>query len=218
MIWETSWQGIVLFEDIILPNTWTIELGFDFIAQDSKLQEIAFERVKYIVNDVFEESMFINIDSPWVKKLQDIKSYKIAVPDDPIDSAIAVTLLSKLVIITKDKILFDYIKIKSILSDNIQSIFMTDDFAMVPWIHDNPVKKLTGEPAWFLREDAGCTDFIYTTKKKTEVVRDKEEWATLALDWDETKNQPIPNNHDKPSHPPIAKPWQPRIIDGGKKK
>ena len=87
----------------------------------------------------------------------------------------------------------------------------------VHWLVDNPVRKLTGEPAWFLRSDAGTTDIWIQGKKKHEILRDVDPWENHNLTW-EKQEAPISaeSNVIHVPRPSLKKGWKPRIIDGGK--
>jgi len=218
--WTTSWHGMMLLEDILVPNEWQIKVEFNGESNDPEQEQIAFDRCSFLINVSYQEALFMRVDEGTFSKLNDkILCHKITLPDDAVDSTIAIATLSKFVCIAEDKLSFDGISISSRISEGVEFYFDANAMKEVPWLIDNPVRKLTGEPAWFMRSDAGTTDIWVQGKKKHEIIRDVDDWKNYKLDWDQTSfPTPIENLTQPASQKPlIKKGWKPKIIDGGKK-
>ena len=216
--WTATWQGTIFFEKIIIPNEWTIKVGFTGESEDPFEEQIAFDRCRFIVEDAFQDSLFVRVDDPAFGKLHAITDAPlITIPEDPVDSAIAIAALSKFGCITEGRLFFEHITISSRLSDGVELQLPQEVLSEVPWILDNPIKSMTGEPAWFMRTDAGISDYWLKTKNKHEIVRDIDDWKNHGLDWnpDENVKQEVP----EPTviRPRFTKGWKPKVIDGGKK-
>lgn len=215
--WTTQWHGMMLVENMLIPNEWEIKVKFAGESDDSTQEQIAFDRCKFLVDVIYQESLFMSIDEGTFSKLNDkILCHKITLPDDAVDSTIAAATLSKFMCVAEDRLSFDGISISSRLSEGVEFYFDASMMKEIPWLIDNPVRKLTGEPAWFMRTDAGTTDIWIQSKKKHEIIRDIDDWKNHGLDWEQT---PVPNeNAAVPSPKPVFKKgWKPKIIDGGKK-
>jgi hypothetical protein len=147
-----------------------------------------------------------------------ILCHKITLPDEAIDSTIAIATLSKMMCITEDRLSFDGISISSRISEGIEFRFDAAMMKEVDWLIDNPVRKLTGEPAWFMRSDAGTTDIWIQNKKKHEILRDVDDWKNHKLDWEQIGVPPLTAEPVLvPSSKPVFKKgWKPKVIDGGK--
>lgn len=218
--WTATWQGIVFFEKVLLPNEWTIKIDFNSESDDPYEEQIAFERCRFIIEDSFQDSVFVNINDATFNKLIDSMAGKIiTLPDEPTDINISIALLSKLISVVEKRLSFDGVSVSSRISDNIELHLPIDILDEIPWLSDNPIKSLTGEPAWFMRSNAGSTDLWIKSKNKHEIIRDMEEWSKHKLDWDPDVNA---KNTANAIEIPIPKPrfnkgWKPKVIDGGKK-
>jgi len=218
--WTTSWNGMMLLEDILVPNEWEIKVEFNGESNDPEQEQLAFDRCKFLIDVAYQEALFMRVDEGTFSKLNDkILCHKITLPDDAVDSTIAIATLSKFMCVAEDRLSFDGISISSRISEGVEFYFDANDMKNVPWLIDNPVRKLTGEPAWFMRSDAGTTDIWIQGKKKHEIIRDIDDWKNHGLDWEQTPiSNPVENITIVPSpKPTIKKGWKPKIIDGGKK-
>lgn len=217
--WTTGWNGMMLLDNILIPNEWEIKVGFDGISSDPDEEQIAFDRCKFLIEAAYQEALFMHVEEGTFSKLNDkILCHKITLPDEAVDSTIAIATLSKFMCIAEDRLSFDGITISSRISDGIEFHFDASLMKDVIWLLDNPVRKLTGEPAWFMRSDAGTTDIWIQGKKKHEIIRDVDDWKNHGLDWEQTE---IPNPVENlvvtsTNKPIIKKGWKPKIIDGGK--
>lgn len=217
--WTTGWNGMMLIENMLIPNEWEMKVEFNGEANDAEQEQIAFERCKFLIEVAYQEALFMRVDEPHMSKLHDkILCHKITLPDEAIDSTIAIATLSKFMCIVEDRLSFDGIEISSRISEGISFYFDANDMPNVPWLVDNPVRKLTGQPAWFMRSDAGTTDIWVQGKKKHEILRDIDPWEQHGLTWEKPQTPIVSDATVTPVHKPIIKKgWKPKIIDGGKK-
>lgn len=216
--WKTGWNGMMLLEDILIPNEWEIKVEFNGESGNPDQEQIAFDRCKCLIEMMYQEALFMRVDEGIFSKLHDkIKVHKITLPDEAIDSTIAIATLSKLMCIAEDRLSFDGISISSRISEGVEFYFDAAMMKEVPWLIDNPVRKLTGEPAWFMRSDAGTTDIWVQGKKKHEIIRDVDDWKNYGLDWEQTEPVLTADTIVLPSKPVLKKGWKPKVIDGGKK-
>lgn len=215
--WTSSWHGMMLVDTMLLPNEWEIRVEFKGESGDIDQEQIAFDRCKFLIDVAYQEALFMSVDDELFSKLNDkILCHKITLPDTAVDATIAIATLSKFMCVAEDRLSFGGISIASRISEGIEFYFDADEMKDVPWLVDNPVRKLTGEPAWFMRSDAGSTDIWIQSKKKHEIIRDVDDWSNHGLGWDQKE---VPTQADAvSSHKPIIKKgWKPKIIDGGKK-
>lgn len=217
--WTARWHGMMLLENILIPNEWEIKVAFNGEYDDPDQEQIAFDRCKFLIDIAYQEALFMRVDEETFSKLHDkVLCHKVTLPDEAIDSTIAIATLSKFISVTEGRLSFDGISISSRISEGIEFYFDSSMLKDVNWLNDNPVRKLTGEPAWFMRSDAGSTDIWLQSKKKHEILRDVDDWKNHGLDWEQTEMpNPTENLVVPPAHKPtIKKGWKPKIIDGGK--
>lgn len=215
--WTSSWTGMILLENILLPNEWTITVDFDSSTEDPFQEQIAFERVRYIVEEAYNNSIFLNVENEWLGKMHDkIDVHKISLPEEPVDHVIAAASLSKFISVAEGRLEFFGVKISSRLLEGTSLELDMSDLTTFSWLSDNPIQKLTGEPAWFKRSNAGTTDIWIKGKKKQEIIRDMETWDKIQLTWEpvvaNTNQTPAPIRTNVP-----LRGWKPKVIDGGKK-
>ena len=218
--WTTGWHGMMFVDELLIPNEWEIKVQFNNgELQDSDQEQIAFDRCKFLIDEIYPESLFMHVDDNIFSKLNDkVLCHKITLPDDAVDSTIAIATLSKFMCVVEDRLTFDSISVKSRISEGVEFHFDANFMKEVSWLLDNPVRKLTGEPAWFMRSDAGTTDIWIKSKKKHEILRDVDDWKNHRLDWEQSEPPVQLDNVSHISHrPSIKKGWKPKIIDGGKK-
>lgn len=216
--WKTSWQGMVLIDNLLIPNYWKLELEFIGISDNPEHEQIAFDRCKYIVEECYKDALWMNVSSEWSNKFSNkLLCHKITIPDEPLDANIAIATLSKFIAVSEGKLEFKKISIASKLGENVNCIFEMNDLEIFDWLNDNPIKSMTGDSAWFMRSDAGTTDIWIKGKKKQEIIKDLESWETHDLLWDQTISVELDSSSQ--SIKPIGiKGWKPKVIDGGKNK
>jgi hypothetical protein len=216
--WTTRWHGMMFLEKLLIPNEWEIKVKFNGEGNDPDQEQIAFDRCKFLIEAAYQEALFMRVDEETISKLSDkIICHKITLPDEAIDSTIAIATLSKFMCISEDRLSFEGITISSRISEGVEFYFDADALKDVYWLIDNPVRKLTGEPAWFMRSDAGTTDIWIQNKKKQEIIRDIDDWKNYHLDWEQVEMPNPVENIATPPKPVFKKGWKPRVIDGGKK-
>lgn len=215
--WKTGWNGMMLLENILIPNEWEIKVEFNGESGDPDQEQIAFDRCKFLIEVLYQEALFMRVDEGTFSKLHDkILCHKITLPDEAIDSTIAIATLSKFMCIVEDRLSFDSISISSRISEGVEFYFDAAMMRDVPWLIDNPVRKMTGEPAWFMRSDAGSTDIWIQGKKKQEILRDVDDWKNHGFDWEQIAPVSNPDAIVVPPKPVLKKGWKPKVIDGGK--
>jgi len=216
--WTTGWNGMMLLDNILVPNEWEIKVKFNGESNDPDQEQIAFDRCKFLIDVAYQEALFMHVEEGTFSKLNDkILCHKITLPDEAVDSTIAIATLSKFMCVVEDRLSFDGITISSRISEGVEFYFDASLMKDVIWLLDNPVRKLTGEPAWFMRSDAGTTDIWIQGKKKHEIIRDVDDWKNYSLDWEQTPVVNPVENLIVPNHKPVIKKgWKPKVIDGGK--
>lgn len=208
--WSTEWFGMVLIDNILLPNHWKIKFNFEIIDDDPLTNDIAMQRIEYMFNDRLRNSMWAKIDNEfaieWAKKLD---TYIITVPMDPSDSLIANIINSKLEKIVGDVVEIISVEISSDLGYNIVNHLTYDELKLVDYM----VQDFDFDP-WYKRTDAGFTDAIEILEDGNKrIVSDFDAWSKLYLDFDQFS---IESSDTNKSRPMIKTNWKPTVIKGGK--
>jgi hypothetical protein len=168
----------VVWEDRILCNDFRIRADWITATDDSREQNIAFDRVKYWLFDVFEHSVLIKQGSDRIPLLQATGQRVIAMPTDPIDPMIAVMLITKLAAITESRMTFTEISVASEQGGHVQYLQAVDEDVM----------EFT-EYGWW--RDSGPIWTVAETKRSNKVVNlgRAQEWSELKLSWDGTETK-----------------------------
>lgn len=209
---------MMLMDDTLLPNDYTITINFDTRGDNPHEQWVAFERMKVFVTECLDTCIWAHVDNPIIPKLHaSIKTNIITLFEAPIDMVIGLALMGKLIAITENRIEIFSVEISSKLGDDVVNVVDLDDFLAADYMLNSKIKQLTGNPPWWFRTDAGCTDIVLNSKKKVMVKHDQIAWEAFRLGWEQTDD--VVDDAQAPvlkSHKGVLG-WKPKIIDGGKK-
>ena len=213
--WHTSWQSTILVEKMILPNHFSMSVEFESGAGNDLEQMVAFDRIKYLLNNIIEGCLFASVDHPLISKLEkNFDDYIVTLPTDPMDNVIASVLFSKIISIVEGRLDISSVTFSSRLGEDVSNYIDIDDLSGMDYMIKNKIKEATGTAAWWHRPDAGSTDIILTTKDKVSVMHDKQEWVDYDLDWDSIKMTLTKEDAAVVKLP--ANNWKPHVIPGGK--
>jgi hypothetical protein len=173
LTWSSDWQGMLLVENQLLPNNYSLTLAFAVTCEGRDEQDKTVDRLTYWANEVLPGSMFADINNPHVAKLhKQLDTLIITVPSEPIDATIATCLLSKFQAITEGRAFIQRIDVSSSLGRDLVLSYDWDELDQYPWLHSNPVTEL-GETPWWNRPEIDPTDILIKTKTKIELIRDR---------------------------------------------
>ena len=213
--WHTSWTGIILGDDnVMLPNTWDFTLDYDIVTDDMYFKDIAMQRLDFMVSEKFDNSIWINFDSPWCQDFYDrMNTFMVTLPDDPFDSLIAASAMLKAQSITRGAFEIHGCRIISKLGYAVENFIDIDDTADLIGAIDS--QSLVGSDPWFLREDAGFTDILYYKDNNATVFKEQDSWDLYKLNWD-YYNQ-VENSEPAVTSLQRARrgAWTPTVIKGG---
>ena len=214
--WTTKWNSIVLMGESLVPNEFEMIINFDPNNDDADQQEVAFERMRFIINGIMNNSILANVDNPLSAKLHnDYKSMVVTLPGEPGDQLLGYVLMCKLNSVLDNVAVVEGLSISSRLGDNVRNWADSEDVPHLPFLHDNRIKDLTGDQPWWFRSDAGCSDVVIATKKKITVIKDQMLWEEIDLGW-----QPKPKKKvdSEPAQVINFPGWKPKVIQGGKER
>ena len=168
----------VVWEDRILCNDFRIRADWITATDDSREQNIAYERVKYWLFDVLEHSVLVKLGSNRASLLQATGQRVIALPTDPVDSMIAVMLITKFAAITESRMTFTEISVASEQGGHVQYLQAAEEDIME-----------FAEPGWW--RDSGPVWHAAEARRSNKVVNlDRvQEWSELKLSWDDTETK-----------------------------
>ena len=204
--YECSWDSIIVLEDWLGSNTYKCKIYFDIETEDGDQQNIAFERCKILLESVFNQSLFINMNNPLLQLLaKKTKQRIITLATEPLDVIVAATVYHKLNAIVEGRLSIQKIKISSEQGENIW-VHFDEDFAEVFGSLDSEFYKTVKETPWWFRSDPSVGDWFEVSKKDKEL-----KFHHQKASWDKTLHWDNDNKESK-----TKSNWKPEVITGGK--
>ena len=165
------------FENRFYVNSYDLTLSMLVETDSIHEQNVAMERINYILDNAIQHSLFIN--SVHKKEISNYKRAGIticALPEEPFDQIIAMILLLKLNAVTEDRLKITDMVISSTMSQNVR-------FSIVSEMAED---LLSGNYWW----NSACfavnneTDSVSDLNKIIKLFRN-DEWLTVGLGWKE---------------------------------
>ncbi len=164
------------YEGKYIVNSYMLEVFMTVNTEDTREQNIALDRIKYLVEEVFDSCVFVD-----QQDLAAIDNYMKAnmkvcpVPEGPYDQVIGLLLMSKFNTVAEDRLLIYEIKISSRVCDDLNFYVEVDE--------ELPIV-LAGN--WWHENNTSICDIKQKVNKKDKVLQLKREvvdWADLDLVW-----------------------------------
>lgn len=217
MTWNGRWNVVSVVEDFIQPCNYNISIDFNTGSDDPAQQHMAFARIKYFVEEVLDQSVFISLDSPFLPVFKKSQSRVIGFGNAPLEVIITASIWSKIEAFTEGTLELERISLSCDVGDglinHIDSDFMSsvkDDLLIDPIaVHK--------EKIWWNRADMGVTDWIEMVVEEDKIratVRiDNEPWPEF-LQWD--FEEKLVDSDNKDNVVSLKGKWKPEVIPGDK--
>jgi hypothetical protein len=213
MSWRTVFKTVTIVDKFISPCNYVFEIAFDLDTEDTAKQNTAFLRIKHLIENVLNDSIFICLDNtllPVLKK--DSETAVITFILEPMDLVIATTLWRKIEAITDGLLVIERISLSSDKADNLTINLSQDFMEDASMLEEDPFKKY-GKPAWWFRNDLGVEDWIEEGDPQMQIHYNVNRWPDY-LEWDyEFKEE---DAEPKDNVVPLDKKWKPEVITGDK--
>lgn len=95
----------LLYQGKFMVNHWNINLDLLTVSDSSDQQNIAYERMKYWMQHVLDDSILVAHDDPALATVQNLDARIIALPDEPVDQIIGMMLYLKLNAIMENRMI-----------------------------------------------------------------------------------------------------------------
>jgi len=172
--YSISFSVINAFEDRIVPNIYQCDLSLLTNTEDPRCQNVAFDRMKYMIHEIIENSVFIKYNSDFIDYFKDLMPGKIVeMPEEPFDQIVGMVLFCKLNSIFEEMLIVEEVKISSKAGGNIiYNIDMEDSFTKLESTDESTT------PWWLVSS-------IDTASFKVEEDEDEISWEEIGLSWEE---------------------------------
>lgn len=129
------------FNEQLQMNNYSVRLSLITATPDEESINIAFERIKYFINNSLESSVFINMDNEEQCKLLANAGVKITtLPEEPVDQLIGMMLYCKLNAICEERLALVEIELASEHSGGVTYIHSDEEpigpYDQVGWWND----------------------------------------------------------------------------------
>jgi hypothetical protein len=173
---DFAFQAGVHYENKLLMNMYSICLTIYVNVECDKEQNIAMERIKHLLYECLENSIFVNEkDKPAIDKYNDANIKVCTLPDNPYDQIVMQALLLKLNSITENRFVISEVVLSSKMSDGVRFFSDIDD--------TDPL--FTQTDSWWFNSNTSISR-LNKTNKKEKIVKlhsNPNDWEQCLL-WD----------------------------------
>lgn len=177
---EFEFQAAVHYEDSFIINSYKLDLSMEVTTDDIREQNIALDRIKYLISECFENCIFVDVhENKAIDLYLKAGLHVCPVPEEPYDQIVAAVLLSKFNAVTEKKLYVNEIKIKSAICDDV-TFYVS---------HEENIEFLESPNVWWTDNSASIFDVSKKSKKEKIVELKKEpiDWNIIGLTWKEKK-------------------------------
>ena len=112
----------LIYQSQFLVNHWNVNLDLITISDDSDQHNIAYERMKYWIGRVLDDSILVSHDDPALEDVHRINGRTIVLPDEPVDQIVGIMLYLKLNAIMENRMVVAATEIWSTQGDQTSYI------------------------------------------------------------------------------------------------
>lgn len=160
------------FDTGVIMNTYSLDVQLITKSPDHISQNIALERMKYILYEQFSDAIILgNSHKKLAKKYEEVGFRTISLPDEPADQLIGLSIYCKLNAVAEGVVDVLDTSIRSTIGGGV-SYLHSDEETIGPYEKEG----------WW--NDAGPTCNLSLSAKKKIVTLNNPTWKTLHLDWD----------------------------------
>lgn len=175
---DFDFLACVYFQNEFLVNQYNFTFCMEVNTESIFEQNIAMERLKYLVYECFENSVFVAINETNIIEKYTNAGLKVCIlPEEPYDQIVALLLLLKASYVTEEKLKITDIYLTSKISDDVRFIENIE----------TAVNAMPVDGWWNNSLPSLCSK---SQSKKDKVVKlVKDEWASIGLGWKEKKSK-----------------------------
>lgn len=140
-----QFQTGVYFSGDFYVNMYDMQLQFNVLNESIREQNIALDRIKYLMQECIEHSIMIyESETATIEKYLDADLRVCTLPEEPYDQIIGIMLLEKINAITEGRLVATDITIGSTMSDGVECLHSEDEnigpFRLAGWWQENNTK------------------------------------------------------------------------------
>jgi len=181
--YPAEFLSAVYWNDQVMFNCYSVRCEMITNSRDHIEQNIALERLKYILFVQMQNSVFVDVkEKATIKRLETAGLRTIALPELPVDQIVGMMLYSKLDAVMEGRIVMSQLRLSSDLGENVV-YSQTDTETIGPF----------QQRGWWNSAEPGCSDAKPSAGKVVSIATKAATWQSLDLHWDQEHNKETDN-------------------------
>lgn len=169
----------LVYENYFQVNNYEVLLTMLTISDDHEEQNVAYERMKYWINHILNDSVMISETSEKLDAYRATGQRLLILPEEPVDQLVGIMLYLKLNVIMENRMVISEVELSSEVGENM--------------IYSHRVSENVGpfqNAGWWIDPRPVWAD-AHKKKSKSKVIElDRmPEWGDLDLDWHKNESQ-----------------------------
>lgn len=169
-----GWYCGIVHQDQFLVNHCSTELSMMTVISSNEEQNVAYERVKFFIHHVLDDSILINENNPLLEIYQQTGARIITLPEEPVDQIVGMLLYLKLNSIMENRMVVTDVEFWSKTGDSISYLHSVGEslgpLSQGGWWTDS-------RPCWGLPSEKISQGKVVNLDRVPE-------WADYDLEWD----------------------------------
>jgi hypothetical protein len=167
-----SWCCGVVYQEKFSVNHCSTELSMLTVVPDNEEQNIAYERMKFFVHEVLDDSILISEHSPLKEVYEKTGANLIYLPEEPVDQIVGMMLYLKLNAIMENRIVVTDVELWSKVGDSVSYLHS----------HGESLKPFT-DGGWWTDPRPTCRSYQEKNTQKIVNLDLIPEWKDHSLEW-----------------------------------
>lgn len=176
--YPAEFLAAVYWNDTVMFNCYRLRCEMVTGTKDNREQNIALERLKFIIFNQMHNSVFVDArEKAAIKKLESAGLRTVPLPEQPVDQIIGMMLYSKLDAVMEGRLTMSQVRISSDLGENV--IYSHSELETI-----GPFN----QKGWWNDIETMCSD--RQSNGKVVSINQRTTWQSLDLDWPEEEDKP----------------------------
>lgn len=114
-----TWYSAVVYQDEFFVNHYDLDLKMMTVSSDHDEQNVAYERLKYWINNILNSAVLISHDNPRLELWQHTGARIMVLPEEPVDQIVGMMLYLKLNAIMENRLVVISTEVRSSVGDDM---------------------------------------------------------------------------------------------------